>query len=199
VAGVVTDDAAERELIDRAARGDGAAFEALIRSHAPAVVSLAAAELGDRRRADEVAQDVFVRLHRSLATFRHESRLRTWLVRVTLNACADERRRARRDQRLMSIDDAGPGRSIGDRLAAGDETAEARELKRAEWARVREAIAALPGELRILVSLRYDAGLEYRAIARELSLPPGTVATRMARALRQLRAGLADTSPRGTT
>ena len=197
--GVVTDDADERELIDRAARGDGAAFEALIRSHAPAVVSLAAAELGDRRRADEVAQDVFVRLHRSLGTFRQESRLRTWLVRVTLNACADERRRARRDQRLMSIDNTGPGRSLGERLAAAEETAEARALKRVEWMRVRDAIAALPAELRILISLRYDAGLEYRDIARELSLPPGTVASRMSRALRQLRAALADTSPRGTT
>jgi RNA polymerase sigma-70 factor (ECF subfamily) len=193
----VTGDAAEIDLIRRAAAGDAPAFEALVRAHAAAVVSIATAELGDPTTGAEVAQDVFVRLHRSLSTFRHEARLRTWLVRVTINACADQRRaRRRRDRRLVPMEGIGP-RDAG-ALVDRAESFESLESRRVDRVRVRAAIDELPAALRVLIVLRYDAGLEYREIAHTLSMPQGTVATRMARALRQLRAALSAPDSKGT-
>lgn len=169
----------ERTLIEAAAAGDERAFEVLFDRHAAAVMSLAAMRLGDRSRAYDVTQEVFLRLHRSLPAFRHESALRTWLVRITLNCCTDlERTRHRiasrehQSDRLDAIAGAAPAPVDHDECG------------------LRAAVERLPPELRLLVSLRYDAELTYAEIAQVLAMPHGTVATRLARALRTLRSML---------
>lgn len=172
----------EPSLIRRAAAGDEAAFEALVSRHAPAVVAVARARTRDHALADEIAQDTFVRLFTHLSRFRGESTLRTWLVRVALNLCSDA---GRRDPRRFE--------GAMDRAASypsADEGAERLGIRAEQAARVREAIALLPAPLRLVVSLRYDAGLSYAEIGKVLSVPVGTVGSRLAAALQELRGQL---------
>jgi RNA polymerase sigma-70 factor (ECF subfamily) len=169
-------------LVRRAARGDDRAFDILAERHAPALLRLATHRLGgDRVVGEEVVQDALVRLHRALPRFRGMSSLRTWLVRITLNLCADEARRRRRAARHVAIEEADrhgpvlePGESVADDVA-----------------RVRAVIARLPDGLKTVIELRYDAGLSYLEISEVVGCPLGTVGTRLTTALREIRREIA--------
>ena len=168
----------EAALIRRAAAGDEPAFEALVRRHAEAILAVARARTADRALAEEILQDTFVRLFRHLPRFRGESSLRTWLVRVALNLVIDSKRRDLRRFEVALPEHEPP---------STDEGAEHARIRLQEAARVRAAIARLSEPLRLAVTLRYDAGLGYGEIGRVLDVPIGTVASRLAAALRQLR------------
>lgn len=171
----------EAALVRRAADGDELAFRELVDRHAPAVLALAASRLRDPVAADEVAQDVFVKLFHSLRGFRGESALRTWLVRVTLNRCADTQRLRKRRERNVPIDDVAQ--------ALTSDAAESMHANDDEE-RVCHAVEALPEMKRMIVQLRYSAGLSYGEISDTLGIPLGTVGSRLTAALRELRACL---------
>ena len=183
----------ESSLLRRAAAGDGPAFEALVSRHAAAILAVARARTSDDALAEEIVQDTFVRLFRSLARFRGDSSLRTWLVRVALNLITDAHRR---DPRRFEVGMDGSRDFRSER-----EDAERAGIRSQQAERVRQAIARLSEPLRLAVTLRYDAGLAYAEIGRVLDVPIGTVASRLTAALRQLRADLAtdDTSHGGDT
>jgi RNA polymerase sigma-70 factor (ECF subfamily) len=168
------------ELIRRALAGDDEACAALVRRHQDYVFSVAVLELRDRVLAREVAQDVFVRAFQKLSGFRGEAAFATWLHRVAVNRCRDVRRAERGRRRFSSIEAARDcATSAGDRP---DERLQQSERE----ARLRRAVASLPEKLRHPVVLRYAGGLEYKAIARTLRIPLGTVCTRLQRAVRLL-------------
>ena len=179
----------EAALIRSAAAGDEPAFEALIRSHAPAILAVARARTDDGTLAEEIVQDTFVRLFRNLPRFRGESSLRTWLVRIALNLATDAQRR---DPRRFEIEMASAPEP-----PSTSENAEHAGIRSQEAERVRQAIARLSEPLRLVVTLRYDAGLAYAEIGRALDVPIGTVASRLAAALRQLRASLGTEETQG--
>src|SRR5437870_13765544 len=77
----------ERELVERCRRGDEAAFQELIDGYKNLVFALIARTVQDRSRAEDLAQDVFLRVYRGLPYFRGEARLSTWIYRIVLNAC----------------------------------------------------------------------------------------------------------------
>src|ERR1700674_1033198 len=78
----------ERELVERCRRGDEGAFQELVDRHKDLVFALIARTVQDRSRAEDLAQDVFLRVHRGLPYFRGEARLSTWIYRIVANACA---------------------------------------------------------------------------------------------------------------
>lgn len=172
----------EPALIRLAAGGDEAAFEALVERHAAAILAVARARTADAALADEILQDTFVRLFRNLARFRGESSLRTWLVRVALNLVTDAQRR---DPRRFEV-----AMDASADFASDDDGVERAGIRSEEAQHVREAIARLSEPLRLAVALRYDAGLGYAEIGRVLDVPIGTVASRLAAALRELRTKL---------
>jgi RNA polymerase sigma-70 factor (ECF subfamily) len=168
----------ESAIVRRAADGDERAFRALVEQHAPAILALAVSRLRDPVVAEEVAQDVFVKLFRSLPDFRGESALRTWLVRVTLNRCADALRHQIRMKRNVPLDDvAHTLTNDGEVTHVGGDAD-----------RVRDAVDALPPMQRTIVQLKYDAGLSYEQISGTLGIPVGTVGSRLTAALKGLRA-----------
>ena len=170
-------------LVRRAASGDEEAFEALVARHGPALLAVARARTRDEALAEEIAQDTFVRLFRHLSRFRGDSSLRTWLVRIALNLCTDAQRRdPRRFEGTMDL--AANHR-------APDVGADWIGIHAEESTRVRDALERLSPPLRLVVSLRYDGGLSYADIAAMLHVPIGTVGSRLAAALQQLRAALA--------
>lgn len=83
----------EPALVARAAAGDAAAFQGLVERHRSMVYRLAYRFAGNHYDAEDIAQDVFIKVYRSLDRFRHDSQLSSWLYRIVMNACIDPRRR----------------------------------------------------------------------------------------------------------
>ena len=173
----------EDQLVARLRKGDPRAFEELVIAYQHRVFGVAVRMLGSRTEAEEIAQETFLRAHRALPEFRGEARLSTWLYAIASRLCLN--RLAAPERRLAQADD--------DALAAAPsrEPDAAAALERAELdGALRDAIAALPDERRIVVILRDLEGLSYEEIAEALALEPGTVRSRLHRARMDLKAKL---------
>ena len=146
--------------------------------------------LGDATLAEDAFQATFLQVHRKGHLFDSKRRFRPWLYTVATNRAIDLQRRNKRHQ-AVSLDRANRGEqgdvgSLVDLLPSGEsgpgERFEAAE--RSEW--VRRAVAALPEQLQTAVSLVYFRGLKYREAAAELSVPVGTVKSRLHSAVGRL-------------
>jgi RNA polymerase sigma-70 factor (ECF subfamily) len=175
----------DRALVEAAAGGSRDAFDELVRRHQAAMITLARVLTSGRADAEDLAQDVFVRAWRSLRAFRGESTFRTWLHRVAINVIRTSQSRERRLMRVFAPrvrDEAPPDR------ASGEEPVDA-VLARRQL--IDRALATLPDDLRIAVTLRDLQGLDYREIAASLDVPIGTVESRIFRARQKLKPLLA--------
>jgi len=148
-------------------------FEDLVRRHQRMVFSLAFHVLRDRAAAEEVSQDVFLRLHRHLAALDSGDGVVFWLRRVTSNRCIDYARKRR--FRLLSFD------------SAPEPAVDARTRDPLLSRRLRRLVASLPWRSRMVVILRYQEDLMPEEIARILDTPVASVKSQLHRALRTLR------------
>jgi RNA polymerase sigma-70 factor, ECF subfamily len=178
---------ADQELVAAAARGSREAFDDLIRRHQVAIVSLARALTNGSADAEDIAQEVFLRAWRSLRGFRGDSTFRTWLHRVAVNVIHSHHGRVSRLRRLFQ---AAPSDAAGgpadDPIERAPDPAdlEADVMMRDA---IDKALASLPEELRVAVTLRDVQGLEYREIAGVLDVPIGTVESRIFRGRQRLK------------
>lgn len=192
-------DPAERELVVRARDGDGDAFRALVETHQDQILRLAMRVLRcDPAFAEDLAQEVFLRVFRGLATFDGAVRFRVWVHKIAMNVCVSAYRKERSLKRgafrTISLDRPS---AVGDSDARLDPPARvlgpaerAQELEFAD--RVRFAVADLPDEFRYAVLLRDMQGLAYEEIAATLGIPVGTVRSRLHRGRQLLQAALAE-------
>ena len=167
----------ERELVERCRRGDEGAFQELVDRYKDLVFALIGRTVQDRSRAEDLAQDVFLRIHRGLPYFRGEARLSTWIYRIVANVCVHDHGRTAApmslgDERAQDRVPASTDRRFGD-LELRD--------------RLEKAIARLPPNYRLLVAAHYLEGVQYEDLAEALQLPLGTVKTQLYRAKQQLR------------
>jgi RNA polymerase sigma-70 factor (ECF subfamily) len=167
------------ELARAGAREDAAAsgpgdFAAILRREQSMVFSIALHFLRDRQAAEEIAQDVFLSLHRSLGTLQSPEHVTNWLRRVTSHRCIDYVRRRRPAQ--VSLDEVPELRSEGPR----------RDPLLAR--RLQQLVASLPEKARMVVILRYQEDLTPLEIAGVLSMPVATVKSHLQRSLASLRA-----------
>jgi len=172
------DVASERELVERCRGGDEAAFQQLVDAYKNLVFALIARSVQDRTRADDLAQDVFLRIHRGLTYFRGDARLSTWIYRIVANVCSEQR--AQRPTAL-SLDDERNGADAV--RGAADRQFSDLELRD----RLEKAIARLPQNQRLLIAAHYLQGVQYDDLAEAFNMPLGTVKTQLYRAKRQLR------------
>ena len=168
----------ERDLVERCRAGDDAAFGELVDRYKNLVYAVVSRMVANRALADDLAQEVFLKIHRGLPYFRGDARLSTWVYRIVANVCAEARSRRAAD---LSLDDerVGPSREPG-----GADTAFA-ELELRD--RLEKAIARLPDNYRLLIAAHYLKGVQYEALAEALDIPLGTVKTHLHRAKRRLR------------
>jgi RNA polymerase sigma-70 factor (ECF subfamily) len=170
----------ERELIDQARRGDDRAWEELVREHQEAVFRMAYLLLGDALDAEDVAQEAFVRAFRALGSFDVERALRPWLLRIVTNLAHNRRRSIGRYlaalRRVVQAEPA-PVAQLGERTS---QEWEARTL----W----EAVRRLTRPEQEVVYMRYFLGLSEAEMASALEVAPGTVKSRLHRAMGRLRA-----------
>jgi RNA polymerase sigma-70 factor (ECF subfamily) len=174
------EESAEQALVERCRAGDDEAFRELVDRYKTLVYAVVLRTVTDRSRADDLAQEVFLRIHRGLPAFRGESSLATWLFRITRNVCVEVRDRRAFEQSLDELDDEGRPRV---EHAAADQAFDRIELRD----RLDKALARLPAAARFLVSAHYLGGQKYEQLAQALDLPIGTVKTHLHRAKRRLR------------
>ncbi|HXW08824.1 MAG TPA: sigma-70 family RNA polymerase sigma factor [Vicinamibacterales bacterium] len=169
----------ERALIDRCRTGDDSAFGELVDLYKDLVYGLIYRMVADRSTVDDLAQDVFLKVHRGLPYFRGEARLSTWIYRIVQNVCSHARSRRSPEVPLASGPDGPPPREPG----AADVAFADLELRD----RLDKAMAQLPQRYRMLIAAHYLQGVQYEALAEALDIPLGTVKTHLYRAKRQLR------------
>ena len=174
---------ADRELVERAAAGSREAFDELVRRHQASIVSLARALTHGSADAEDIAQEVFVRVWRSLRGFRGESAFRTWLHRVAVNVIHSHHGRIARIRRLFLIPSAEADSDPIERAADSTDVESDVVMRDA----IDKALGSLPEELRVAVTLRDVQGLDYREIANVLGVPIGTVESRIFRGRQRLQ------------
>lgn len=163
----------DRDLVRRARRGDRDAAAALFRRYWRDAWRAAFAITGRRSLADDVAADAFERAFAALGRFDDRRPFGPWLHRIVANRALDLLRAERRlgGGEPPEATDVAPGHELGDRSLLA-------------------TVAALSAERRVVVVLRYGVGMTPKQIAATLDLPVGTVNSRLARALEQLRESL---------
>ncbi|MCI0340410.1 MAG: sigma-70 family RNA polymerase sigma factor [Planctomycetales bacterium] len=175
--------------------GDRGAYRTLVDRHAGEILNYATRLVGDRGWAEDLTQDVFLRLWLKGSTFKAESKLSTWLYRVARNACLDFLKRRKHEPRLR---DPAPGPASSSeypalRLEAEDPAGgPERALERAELrGRVEAAIAALPERFRAPFVLCVLQGLSYDEAGAVLGCSVKTVSSRLSRARTRFRKAVA--------
>lgn len=176
---------ADRGLVDAAAGGSRKAFDELVLRYQGQVLNLVRAMTAADGEAEDLAQDAFVRAWRNICSFRSDSTFRTWLFGIAINVVRTHRgKRSRLRQLFWS-----PSREADVNVdplerASVDDGIEAPLAMREV---IDRALATLPEDMREAVVLRDVQGLDYREIAEALSLPLGTVESRIFRARQRLR------------
>jgi RNA polymerase sigma factor (sigma-70 family) len=181
----------ESSLVRHIATGDRAAFETLMRRHNRRLYRLARAALRDAAEAEDALQDAYLRAFRSIAEFRHEASLSTWLSRLVLNECMDRLRRSARRQKVIPMVSAGIDVDLGERIADETDPPE-REVARTQMrALLEDKVDALPESFRLVFVLRSVEELSVEECAASLGIPEATVRSRLFRARSLLRESLA--------
>lgn len=176
---VMSETKIDERVIDACRQGDREAFRLLFETYKDRVFSIAVYSFnGDESAASDVAQQVFLKLMTSIGQFRGESAFATWLYRMVVNACLDERRKGKR---FLSYGELTPMSRIEDRRP------QEKQFARTELAEsVKTAIAKLSPKLRMPILLKYMEGLSYQDIATVLDCSQGTVASRLNRGHKEL-------------
>ena len=186
--------AADGPLLEACRQGDREAFRALFEAWQDRVYSLALHFTGDEAAAQDVAQDVFLKLFSRIGQFRGESAFGTWLFRLVANACIEEHRRRRRFMPLAAAAGSVARHAAGEngmRAPVGSRPQEQRIERRQVRDAVQAAVAQLSPKLRLPILLRYLGDLSYDEIAEVIGCTKGTVASRLNRGHRQLARRLA--------
>lgn len=171
-------------LLARRAAKDDAAFAELVGRYQSLVYNVALRSAASAEDAADIAQETFLKAWRSLSAFRGECALSTWLCRITLScACDFARAKKRRAAAPLIVTDADGEEFFVD-VAVSDTSAlpEDAALREEEIRAVREAIASLPEDQRVIVTMRDLGEMSYAEIAETLSLELGTVKSRLFRA-----------------
>ena len=178
----------DTDLISRAAGGDISAFQMLVERHRSMVYRVAYQFAGNHHDAEDIAQEVFIKVYRSLDRFRQDAQLTSWIYRIVMNACIDHRRRQRPDvtaafgedaeRRMLNAPEETPG---PEECAYAGEIGEVLELE----------IGRLPKGQRVVFVMRHYQGMKLCEIASALGLAEGTVKRQLHAAVHRLREALA--------
>jgi RNA polymerase sigma-70 factor (ECF subfamily) len=173
------------QVIEACQQGDRDAFQSLFEAYKDKVFSIAVySSGGDRTLAEDVTQQIFLKLFTAIRQFRGDSEFTTWLYRLVVNACLDEKRRSKR---LLPWESTGTTKTTAAMNNVSDKKPQERQYARLEVAEaVRVAIEELKPKFRLPILLKYIEGLSYEEIAEVMGCSKGTVASRLNRGHSQL-------------
>ncbi len=170
---------ADLQLVQQCLQGEGAAWEELVHRHTRRVYNLCYRFTGNAHEAEDMTQEVFLKVYRTLGSYRAlHGGFTTWLTSVSRNLLIDHYRRTRKDRVTSSLDDQdSPAEQLHSAARTPDELALAGEIS----VKVQRGLEKLSPDLREAVILRDLQGLEYREIQDVLGVPEGTVKSRINR------------------
>src|SRR5215204_1809084 len=176
---VMAEQLISEQIIEACQQGDRAAFQLLFETYKDKVFSIAVySSGGDRALAEDVTQQIFLKLFTAIQQFRGDSEFTTWLYRLVVNACLDEKRRRRR---LLPW-----GETVDIRKSSERKPQEKQYARRETAKAVQQAISELKPKFRLPILLKYIEGLSYEEIASVMGCSKGTVASRLNRGHSQL-------------
>jgi len=177
--------ARDHDLVERARRGDRAAFQELVRPHLDSVRRFAFSFAGNWADADDLAQEVLLKAYRSIGGFEGRSSLSTWLYTLARSVFIDSRRGRQGTTRARE-------QELDEQMGAEEaESQEELAAHKQEVERLWRAVRALPAEFRVPVVLCDIEGMSYEQVAAVEGVPIGTVRSRLSRARGKLAAALA--------
>jgi RNA polymerase sigma-70 factor (ECF subfamily) len=189
-------DATDEQLMHAFREGDPRAFELLLARHERKVWNFLRRSVGDPTLAEDLLQEVFLRVIKARAEWKGEAKFTTWVYAIARNLCIDHGRRAvHRDARSLDAPtrrDDPAGETLHDHLPSQDRDAEGLASDGEVRARVDAAIAALPADQREVFLLREVMDMPFAEIAAVVGAPEPTVKSRMRYALERLREALDD-------
>lgn len=169
-------------LIERCLQGDQLAWDAIVRQFRRKVFNVAYKFVGKHDEAEDLTQDIFLKVFKSLRTFDRRANFQTWLISVSRNLCIDHYRSVRQERQIIDRgvdpDELSP--------VAREPGAVAAIEQHDRVALLRQALAKLPASLRTAVLMRDIQELSYQEIADRLQLPEGTVKSRINRGRTEL-------------
>jgi len=178
-------------------QGEAPAFEVLLRRHRRPVYNFLVRQVGNPTLAEDLLQEVFLRVIKGAASYRRQAKFTTWLYTIARNLCVDNARRARH-RRAASLEQplGNPGnaqsRTLGDLTADPAPGVERQVVSRRLQEQIQQAIDALSDEQREVFLMRETLNLSFKEIADVVQCPENTAKSRMRYALEQLRRALDD-------
>jgi RNA polymerase sigma-70 factor, ECF subfamily len=178
----------DEDVMERCAMGSEAAFRALVQRYRTRIMNLVCRFINDRDRAEEISQEVFLRVFRNRERYRKSGKFSTWIFTIAVNLTKNEIRSRVRHRGTFSLDamdedSGGQGVSFPDSRPLPDEDLNATEIGR----KVAEALHKIPARYREAVVLRDVEGLSYEEVGQILRIPGGTVRSRINRARLMLK------------
>ena len=193
MAAISREEASDEVLMMKFQSGDRAAFAVLVRRHKTAIYNFILRQVRVPPAAEDLAQDVFVKIVQNAADFKHEARFTTWAYAIARNVCIDHlRKMSLRRHPSLDHSDSGEGPTLGERTADSrpgasvDRTAIGAEL----GVRITRAVEELPPEQREVFLLREIGHVPFKDIAQMTGVPENTVKSRMRYALERLQEAL---------
>lgn len=168
----------DEELVSRCINGDSNAFEEIVTKYKKLVYSVVYKMIADREEVNDVSQEVFIRLYRSLEKYNPEYKMSTWIVKITSNLCLDTLRKKKQD--TVSLDDA-----IG--VSSDVDTPEETLIKNQKTLLIKKAINELPEKYKILITLFHNNGMSYEEMTKVLNEPMSIIKNRLYRARLMLK------------
>jgi RNA polymerase sigma-70 factor (ECF subfamily) len=184
----------DEQLLGLYVRGELSAMAVLVARYQRPLFTFLVRMCGESSRAEDLVQDVFLRMIEHAETFEGGAKLKTWLYRIARNLCIDDMRR-RKHRRHASLDagqDGGDERNLHDRVAAKLPGADRQSVSNELSARMLEAIDQLPDDQREVFLLRQVQALQFREIAEITAVSENTVKSRMRYALERLQGALSE-------
>ena len=177
----------DEDVMERCALGSEAAFRALVQRYRTRLMNLVCRFINDRDRAEEISQEVFLRVYRNRERYRKSGKFSTWIFTIAVNLTKNEIRSRVRHKGTFSLDavdeEGGQGMSFPDLGPGPDEDLNAAEIR----SKVAEALEKIPPRYREAVILRDVEGLSYEEVGEILRIPGGTVRSRINRARLMLK------------
>jgi len=178
----------EQNIIDRICRGDTAAFQRLVERYKKKIYFLAYDILGDHHEAEDISQEVFIKVFRSLRNFRRDAKMSSWIYQITANTCIDALRKKKskpqvnlEDFNHVSLQDNLAGN--GTRVQNPELSAEASNMQH----KIQNALHKVTPKERTVFVMRHYNDLKIKEIAETLQVSSGTVKSLLFRALKKLR------------
>lgn len=164
-------------LIEQCLAGDQSAWEQVVRQNWRKVFNVAYKFVGKHDEAEDLAQDIFLKIFRALSTFDRRANFQTWIISISRNLCIDHYRSVRKERQTIARDVDSSDLQPATAERGPYQVAEHQDLR----AQLRQALETLPVTLRTAVVLRDLQELSYQEIADRLGLPEGTVKSRINR------------------